>query len=202
MKLYYGPGTCALAIHIALAEVEADYELQRVDFKSDEQRSSDFLRINPLGRVPVLETEAGILTEAPAILSYIALRFPEKRLLPNEPFEIARMYSFMAFLSSSLHVTFAHHFRPYRWADHEACRTQIASKARKTFATQFGMASDRIAGPWVMGERFTVADPYFHVFTRWIERLGLNVMKYPTAAAHLERMKERPAVAQAMEEER
>ena len=71
-KLYYAPGTCALASHIALEEAGADYRAERLDFKANQQRSPDYLKINPKGRVPALVTDRGILTENPAILAFVA----------------------------------------------------------------------------------------------------------------------------------
>jgi glutathione S-transferase len=85
-KLYYAPGTCALASHIALQEAGAAYTTERVDFKSNQQNSPEYLAINPKGRVPALVTDRGILTETPAMLVFIAQSFPETKLAPlDEP---------------------------------------------------------------------------------------------------------------------
>src|SRR5689334_11148815 len=86
-KLYYAPGTCALASHIALEEAGADYTAVRLDFKANQQQSPDYLKLNPKGRVPALVTDRGILTENPAILAYIAQTFPKANLAPlDDPF--------------------------------------------------------------------------------------------------------------------
>lgn len=201
MKLYYSPGSCALAVHIALEEAGARYDAQRVDFDRQEQRSAQYLRLNPLGRVPVLETPRGLLTEVPAILAYIAAAFPEAALAPADAFDLARMHSFNAFLSSSVHVTYAHHSRPYRWSDDETCRADMASKAIATYAEQFGMIeSHRLEGPWVMGEQFTVADPYLYVMARWLAELQGGLGRFPGVAAHHARMDARPAVLRALQQ--
>ena len=76
LKLYYSPGSCALASHIALEEAGATYEAVRLNFKEDEQRKPDYLKVNPKGRVPALATDQGIITENPAILAYVAQSFP------------------------------------------------------------------------------------------------------------------------------
>ena len=81
-KLYYAPGTCALATHIALEEAGAPYEAVRLDFGSQAQRSPEYLAINPKGRVPALVTESGTLTETPALLLFVAQRFPAAELAP------------------------------------------------------------------------------------------------------------------------
>ena len=82
-KLYYAPGTCALASHIALQEAGAAYTTEKVDFKTNQQASPEYLAINPKGRVPSLVTDRGILTETPAMLAYIAQSFPQAKLAPT-----------------------------------------------------------------------------------------------------------------------
>jgi len=86
-KLYFAPGTCALASHIALAEAGAAYTTVKLDFKANQQNSPEYLAINPKGRVPSLVTDRGVLTETPAMLAYIAQSFPLAKLAPlDDPF--------------------------------------------------------------------------------------------------------------------
>lgn len=80
--LFYSPGSCSLASHIALAEAGAAYELVRTDTKTGDQRRPEYLKVNPKGRVPALVTERGTLTETPAILAFVAQSFPQARLAP------------------------------------------------------------------------------------------------------------------------
>ena len=82
LKLFYAPGSCALASHVALEEVGAEYEAVRVDLRANDQRKPEYLAINPKGRVPALVTDKGVLTENPAILAFVAQSFPEARLAP------------------------------------------------------------------------------------------------------------------------
>src|SRR5689334_22562631 len=118
MKLYYAANSCALASHIALEQSGAAYEARRVDFSKNEQRSADYLRINPKGRVPALITERGILTETPAILAFIAQSFPRAKLAPlDDLYAFAQVQSFNSYLCSTVHVAHAHRVRGYRWAD-------------------------------------------------------------------------------------
>jgi glutathione S-transferase len=195
MKFYYSPNSCALAVHIALEEAGAEYEAQKVNFDHQEQRSAAYLAINPLGRVPVLHTEAGVLTEAPAILGFIAARFPGAQLAPPDLYNLAKMNAFNAFISSTVHVGYAHSTRPYRWSDDETSFAGMRKKAAESFAEHFQMIeSAKLAGPWVMGEQFTVADPYLYAMTRWLNRLKIDVNAYPKVAQHLRRMNERAAV--------
>src|SRR6202040_2776019 len=118
LKLYFAPGTCALASHIALAEAGAPYTTEKVDFKTNQQNSPQYLGINPKGRVPALVTDRGILTETPAILAFIAQSFPQARLAPlDDPFLFAQVQAFNSYLCSTLHVNHAHRMRGNRWAD-------------------------------------------------------------------------------------
>ncbi len=121
LTFYYATNTCALASHIALEEAGAAYETRWIDFGAAEQTKPDYLKINPKGRVPSLETERGVLTETPAILAYIAQTHPEAQLAPlDDPFAFAELQSFMSYLCSTVHVAHAHRARGYRWADDPA----------------------------------------------------------------------------------
>src|SRR5215204_6725561 len=105
LKLYYAPGTCALASHITLAEAGADYTTERIDFKTNQQNSPEYLAINPKGRVPALVTDRGILTETPAMLAFIAQSFPKAKLAPLEDlFAFAGVQAFNSYLASTVHV--------------------------------------------------------------------------------------------------
>ena len=117
LKLYYTPGTCARASHIALAETGAGYAAERIDFKTNQQNSPEYLAINPKGRVPSLVTDRGILTETPAMLAFIAQSFPDARLAPFEDaWAFAQVQSFNSYLCSTVHINHAHKMRGPRWA--------------------------------------------------------------------------------------
>jgi len=111
-RLYYAPSMCALATHIALEEVGAPYEAVLVDFRSQSQRSPEYLSVNPKGRVPALVTENGTLTETPALLWFVAQRFPKAELAPlSDPFALAQIQEFNSYLCSTVHVAHAHRMR-------------------------------------------------------------------------------------------
>src|SRR5262245_5145545 len=112
MLLFYTPDSCSLASHLALEHAGADYQIQRVDFRQSEQRSPEFLRINPKARVPALVTSRGTLTETPAILAFVAQSYPASQLAPLEdPFEFAQVQSFNSYLCATVHVAHAHRMR-------------------------------------------------------------------------------------------
>ena len=109
IKLYYSPGSCALASHIALEEAGAKYDTVRIDFRTEEQKNPEFLQINPKGRVPALITEKGTLTETPAILIFISQSFPNSGLAPlDDPWALGQAQSFNFYLCGTVLVAHAH----------------------------------------------------------------------------------------------
>lgn len=203
LKLYFVPETCALASHIALEEAGADYESVRLDFRTNDQQKPDYLAINPKGRVPALVTEDGILTETPAILVYVAQRFPQAGLAPlDDPFALARVQAFNSYLCSTVHVAHAHRMRGTRWADDPAAIAEMQRKVPESVGACFELIErEMIQGPWVMGERYTICDPYLFTLANWLEADGVDPDRFPKVKDHRQRMAERPAVANALAEE-
>ncbi len=205
LKLYYAPGTCALASHIALIDADADYEAVRLDFTQQQQQKPEYLAINPKGRVPSLVTEHGVLTETPALLAYIAQAFPQAKLAPlNDPFAFARVQEFNSYLCSTCHVAHAHLRRGTRWVD--ASETEaIAAMQRKvpSSVTQSFELIERgmLKGPWVMGKDYTVCDPYLFTLSTWLDGDKADLSKLPRVVEHRQRMSERASVKRALAEQ-
>ncbi len=131
--LYYAPHTCALASHLALEYVGAPYQVARIDLSTSQQRSPDYLNVNPTGKVPALVTPRGTLTETPAILLFIAQSYPNAALAPlDDPFELARLNAFNSYLCSTLHVAHAHGRRGARWADEPSSIADMQRKVPQT----------------------------------------------------------------------
>ena len=202
LKLFYTPGTCSLASHIALEEAGAGYEVHRVDFSKAEQTKPDYLTINPKGRVRALVTDRGILTETPAILAYIAQSFPKARLAPlDDPFEFARLQSFLSYLCSTVHVAHAHARRAARWADDPAAQEAMKAKVPQNMADCFALIERTMfVGPFVRGDAYSVADPYLCTIAGWLESDGVDPARFPRILDHRNRMAERPAVAKVLAE--
>jgi len=202
LKLFYAAGTCALASRIALEEAGADYEIARVNFAQNEQRSEGYLKINPKGRVPALVTEKGVLTETPAILIYVAQAFPAANLaMLDDPFEFARLQAFNTYIASTVHVNHAHGRRGARWANEQSSFDDMKAKVSETMAASMRLIElDFFEGPWVMGEQYTVADPYLFTMSCWLEGDGVDIDDLPIIKDHFERMRERPAVQRALAE--
>ncbi len=202
-KLYYAPGTCALASHIALEEVGAPYSAERLNFKYNQQQSAEYLKINPKGRVPALVTDNGVLTETPAILAFIAQSFPKANLVPQDAFAFAQVQSINSYLCSTVHVAHAHKGRGYRWASEETSFADMKRKIPETMAACFALIErDMLKGPWVMGEQYTICDPYLYTVAGWLEGDGVDMAKLPKVVAHRKRMEARPAVATVLAEEK
>ena len=202
LTLYYTPKTCALATHIALIDAGADYMLKRVDFSKGEQRAPEFLALNPKGRVPALVTPQGILTETTALLTYVAQTHPQANLAPTDPFALARLQSFNAFLSSTLHVAHAHGPRGNRWTDDPAAIAALKAYVPTSVTAAFKLVEDSmLEGPFVMGDTYTIADPYLFTMSTWIEGDQVDTAQIPRVMAHRQRMSERPSVIRALAEE-
>lgn len=203
MTFYYAPNTCALASHIALEEAGAVYEARRLDFASAEQTKPEYLAINPKGRVPALVTERGVLTETPAILVYIAQSHPNAGLAPlHDAFAFAELQAFNSYLCATVHVAHAHRMRGSRWADEPEAWEAMKKKVPQSVGACFALIERELfRGPWVMGEAYTIADPYLLTLSGWLEVDGLDPAKFPRVHDHRRRMAERPAVKRALETE-
>jgi glutathione S-transferase len=203
LKFYYAADTCALASHIALEEAGAEYATVRISFAANEQRQPAYLAINPKGRVPALVTERGVLTETPAMLAFIAQSFPAARLAPlGDPFAFAQAQAFNSYLCSTLHVAHAHRMRGYRWADDAAAIAAMQRAVPRSVTSCYELIErDMLKGPFVMGEAYTICDPYLFTLARWIEDDGVDPGRFPRVIAHRRRMSERPAVRKALADE-
>jgi glutathione S-transferase len=196
--LYYAPGTCALASHLALEYSGAAYEAVRLDFKQQQQRSPEFLRINPKGRVPALATDRGVITETPAILQYVAQLSPAAQLAPlDDPFVLAKMNEFNSYLCSTVHVNHAHKGRGYRWVDAEdtAAIEAMKKKVQPNMIEGFTLIEERmLQGPWVLGERFSTSDLYLYTIARWLEVHAIDAKRFPKVADLVARLDAAPQV--------
>ncbi|HTZ78491.1 MAG TPA: glutathione S-transferase N-terminal domain-containing protein [Stellaceae bacterium] len=204
LTLYYGAGACSMASHIAIEESGAPYESKPVALADGEQKTEAYLKINPRAKVPALKLDDGsVLTENTAILSYLALSYPDKKLWPKDPAGEARCISHMAWLSNLVHPSFTHISRPERFAEDASTHPAIKETGRKNFWT-FLQEIDGIIGDkqWVQGDQFTVCDPYTLVFYGWGKRIKLPMEELKHYTAWKDRMLARPAVRKILEREK
>lgn len=198
MKLYFSPGACSLAPHLILREVGAKFEVEQVDNRTKKTKSgADFWQINPKGYVPVLElTDGRRITEAPAILQYIADQYPNSDLVPPcGSFDRCRVVEWLNFISSELHKTFGLLFKPNTPEGYKAI-------ARENLSKRYGFLEEHFSSHhYLHGAKFSIADSYLFVVTGWLPRVGLDIGKWPAVKAYWERIAARPKVLEAMQAE-
>jgi glutathione S-transferase len=198
--LYYAPRTCALATHIALEDAGAVYEARRIDFASGQQRSPEYLAINPKGRVPALATPRGVLTETPALLAYVAQTHPAAKLAPlDDAFAFAEFQAFASYLCSTVHVSHAHRPRASRWADEPSSHEDMRRKTPANMRDGFRLIERNLfRGPWALGESYSALDPYLFTLGKWLPVHEVDIEEFPVLAEHARRMSERPSVLKAL----
>lgn len=193
---YYAPKTCSLASHLALERAGAPYRAERVNLAGGQQRTPEFLKVNPKGRVPALVTERGVITETPALLLYVAQQFPESGLAPlDDPFDLAQFNAFNSFLCSSVHVNHAHGLRGERWASDPAAIEAMKAHVPASMTESTRLIEETyLIGPWVLGERFSACDDYLFTIAQWLEGDGVDLGRFPKVAEHRARLSEDPVV--------
>ena len=199
MKLYYAPKTIAIAVAITLHEAGIDYDPIRLDFRNAEQTRAEYHKVNPKGRVPALVTDRGILTETGALLDYIADLAPEANLRPSDPYAAAQVRAVMYYLASTMHVNHAHRARGTRWADQESSIEDMKAKAVQTMTDSATFIENHVlSGPYILGDRICMADPYLFIACNWLEGDGVNVADFPKIQAFMTAMRARPSVERAV----
>ena len=198
MKLYYSPGACSLSVHIVLQESGLAFESVQAPTKTHQlPDGTDYYTINPLGYVPLLELDDGTrLTEGPAIAQYIADQVPEKKLAPaNGTIQRAQVQSWLNFISSEVHKGFSPLFNPATPAEYKTI-------AIDKLMTRLNWLDQQLAGKqYLMGNAYSVADPYLFTVTNWAPRVGVDITGLANLTAFRARIAARPAVQAAMKEE-
>ena len=202
LTLYFSPGACSLASHIGLEEAGAPYEIKPIFLAKGQQKTEEYLKINPRGKVPALAIDGKILVENTAILTYLGRRFPDKKLMPSDPAEEARCIGTMCWFSTIVHPSYQRFHRPERFADSEAAHAAVKENGKKSFWANLQEIDSMIrANGWVMGREFTAVDGYALVFYGWGERSGFPVKELSAYTAWRERMMNRPTVRKSVESE-
>ena len=204
MILYYAPTACSIAPHIALEEIGADFEARRIDLAKGEQTSPEFLKVNPRGRVPAMVIDGEVVTEGPALLTYIAGLKPEAGLVPPPgTLAHARCFEWLGFLSSTLHVAYAQFRRPGRFVEEGSpCWDELSGQGKHNTIALYREVEQRLGDGWAAGAAYSIADIYLFPFHGWAWRLDLDAgNEFPRWTALIDRMKQRPAVQRAMARE-
>jgi len=203
LKLYFHYQSCSMAPHLMLEEIGAPYETQLVDFSRNEQRSPEYLRINPHGLVPALQTETAIITQNVAIQNYLASRFPGAGLKPTELVAEAHWLAFISWISNTVQPASGLMSRTERYTDMEAAFPSLKQRGREITWKYMQEIDAQLAGrTWVMGSQFTSADCYLLPFIGSGPKFELPMKDLKNCTAWVYRMLERPAVRTVLQRER
>ena len=207
MKLYWGPHTCAIGIHVLLEEIGTPYELEEIDVEGGESRKPPFTDLNPKGKVPLLVRDDGsTLTEYGAIATWLARTNPQRDLLPHDPETEARCLEVMDYVVGTLHgQAFARIFMPAKFEPPDVVHgtlgvgaSKVKAQGREMAEAALGILETELAGrTYVAGDQFTIADTALFFALRWAPQAGIPLP--PGLAAHYARMKQRPAVVRVMQ---
>ena len=189
MKLYYSPGACSMASHIALIEGGVDFEAVKVDLRAHRtEHGDDFYAISPRGYVPAIETDFGLLTENPAVLSWIA---DETGTMPQGE-AYYRQLEWLGFIGTEIHGG----YHPLFGQDTD----DRQAKAKDTLAKKYALVAQLMQGrDWLVGDAPGVADNYLFVTLLWANKFGIELPE--EIAAFRTRNLARPAVQEAMKRE-
>jgi glutathione S-transferase len=202
VDLYYSPGACSIGIHVLLEEIGKPYGLHKVSLKDGEQYKPEFLAINPKAKVPALARDDGtVLTEFPAIATWLALTNREKQLLPESPEATARVFEAMDYVVSAIHMQgFSRIFRPSNFAPSEADHDAVKARGREIFEKGLGVMDQALNGREYLVGDFSIADAALFYVEFWgADRLQMTLPS--NCASHYARMKARPAVQQVLRDE-
>jgi glutathione S-transferase len=198
MKLYYSPGACSLSPHIVARELGLPVQIQKIDNKTKTiDGGGDFWQVNAKGYVPALQLDNGeVLTEGPAIVQYLADQKPESGLAPKAgTLERYRLQEWLNFITSEIHKQFSPLFRPNTPEDYKPI-------AKENLTKRFAWLDQQLAGKdYLMGRQFTVADAYLFTVLNWTIPTKIDLKQWPNVVAYVDRVRKRPKVKEAMQEE-
>ena len=197
MKLYYMPGACSLAPHIALREAALSFGLEKVGRDKKTESGGDYLTVNPKGAVPALKLDNGeVLTEAGVIQQYVADKVPTKKLAPPAgATERFRLQEWLNYIASEVHKGIGQLFNPAMPEDYKAAVKKGLGQRQLLFIEK------SLAGKEYLLDRFSVADGYLFTILRWTGAHNIDLFGYPNITAFMKRVADRPAVQEAMKTE-
>lgn len=201
IKLYYKPGSCALAVHIALIWAGAEYEIEQVELGS-----SEYKKINPLGSVPALLYYNKIMTEAGSLLKFIANKYKEKNLLGSKDYEtIQEVDQWLSFLGTELHKGYSQIFAPSRFTTKtdEVSLESVKQAAVNRLKFVYSIIEQHLEGKkFMVTNQKTIVDPYLYVMNTWMPATNiLKLTDYPNMQKHFNVIAEDLAVIRARKEQ-
>jgi glutathione S-transferase len=208
LELYFAPGACSFVPHVALEAVKAAtgqaFEPKLVKLHKGENKTPEYLAMNPHGQVPVLVADGKPLNQIVAICDFLDRSFPKAGLLPAEPWARAQAMSQLAWMNNTVHPTFTRVFRSAEFAEGEAAQAEVKKMAQVRYGKLLERIQDWTAGakPYWFGERVTAHDAYAFTLLRWGGIAGVDPKSLPGYLAYVERVMAAAPVAAALERER
>lgn len=200
--LYYAPITCSLVPYITLTEAGARFEVRALNFAKAQQRSAEYLKLNPKHKVPLLMVDGQPLTENVAIQIWIARTFPQARLLPAEPWQELEAIALLSWCSSGLHPYLSRINSPPRVCDAPGSADSVRRLAEEQLFENYRIADDLLAGRQYFFDHFTAADAHFYWCFRRGSQFELDLSQFANCAAHFERMQSRASVRKLLDFEK
>ncbi|MBX3607446.1 MAG: glutathione S-transferase family protein [Piscinibacter sp.] len=201
LTLHYSPSDASMTPHMVLEELGVPFELALVDRSRNAQRSPEYLKLNPNGKIPVLVDDGLVLYETAAIVLHLADRHPQARLVPplGTP-QRGELYKWLFWLANTLHAEMVLYFYAERWADTPEGAAQVKAHAEARIAGMVDQLAAQVAasgGPWFLGADYSVLDPYVLMLARWTRRMQRPARMLPGLLPYLQRVHARPAVQRA-----
>jgi glutathione S-transferase len=194
IQLYYAPNTCALAPYITLTEAAAGFEAVPLNMRKGQNKSPEYLKLNPKHKVPLLMVDGVPLTESVAIQIWIARTFPVAQLLPDDPWQELKAVSMLSWCSSGIHPYLSRINSPSKVCDQEGAGDSVRRLAAETVYECFAMAEDLLAGRDYFFDAFTAPDAHFFWCFRRASQFDLDLDGFSNCTAHFQRMQDRPSV--------
>jgi glutathione S-transferase len=192
--LYYAPNACSLVPYVSLTEANAEFEVRTINLRKAQQNATDYLRLNPKHKVPVLLIDGRPLTENVAIQMWIARHFPQSKLLPADPWQELRAVSILAWCASGIHPYLSRINSTAKVCDLPNAGESVRTLAKKLLYESYGIADDMLTGREYFVDHFTAADAHFFWCLRRGLELGVDLSQFKNCTAHFERMKSRPSI--------
>ncbi len=205
LKLYLSPGACSFVAHAALELAGATFEPVLLKLHRGEQRSAEFLALNPNGQVPLLVDGSDAISQIVAIVLHLDQRFPEAGLLPPAGLARTRALETLLWMNNTVHPTFTHIFAPQKFSDDAAAQAAIKAHATQQYRKELAQIEHMVAHkatPWLSGEQPGALDAYALTLLRWGGLAGIDPDTLPATWALSQQFAALPAVARAMERER
>ena len=208
IELYFAPGACSFVPHVGLEAIKAatgeNFEPKLVKLHKGENKTAEYLAMNPNGQVPVLVADGKPLNQIVAICEFLDRRFPQAGLLPTEAWARAQALSQLAWMNNTVHPTFTRWFRPYEFAEGDAAQAEVKRFAVEKFRKHLERLQEwsKAAAPYWFGARISFHDAYCFTLLRWGGYAGIDPDSVPQLKAYVERVMQAPPVAAALERER